>query len=177
MPAPARIVLRVILEPAGIDEDGNPVAPEVAAARVVELLGETRTVDAGAGKREPLGAVVDVNVELEGLRGQPVLLSWSIWQQGGETRLFENWLGTTAVYQLEDTSDHDTASFDLWVPTPREPGSYYSGLRSLRTVSASLVGAASRSTKACLPHSRTVSVTVLEPLPISASGPRRWQRV
>jgi hypothetical protein len=124
MPAPGRTLAWIILVPAGIGEDGNPVAPEVAAERVVELLGETRTVDAGAGKLEPLGAVVDVNVELEGLRGRPVLLTWSIWQQGGETRLFGNWLGTTAAYQLEATSDHDTAGFDLWVPSPREPGSY-----------------------------------------------------
>jgi FHA domain len=123
LPGPFTAFQRM-LKAASVDPDGNPVSVEVAAERVVKLLGETRTEKAAGGKLEPLGAVVDVNVELEGLRGRPVLLTWSIWQQGGETRLFGKWLETTAAYRLEATSNHDTAGFNIWVPMPKEPGPY-----------------------------------------------------
>jgi FHA domain len=122
-PRPVVAFLKIV-EAASVDPEGKPVSVEVAVERVVKLLGETRTAKAAGGKLEPLGAVVDVNVELEGLRGRPVLLTWSIWQQGGETRLFGKWLETTAAYRLEATSNHDTAGFNIWVPMPKEPGPY-----------------------------------------------------
>lgn len=105
------------------DENGDPVPADVAAERVVKLLHETRTQPLD-GKLDPLGVLLTINVELEGLRSQPVLLTWRIFQAGGNTPLFGNWLGTTPAYRLDASTDHDTASFDLWVPLPRERGQY-----------------------------------------------------
>jgi hypothetical protein len=105
------------------DENGDPVSADVAAERVVKLLHKTRTQPLG-GKLDPLGVLLTINVELEGLRNQPVLLTWRMFQAGGNTPLFGNWLGTTPAYRLDASTDHDTASFDLWVPLPRERGQY-----------------------------------------------------
>lgn len=105
------------------DENGDPVSADVAAERVVKLLHKTRTQPLD-GKLDPLGVLLTINVELEGLRNQPVLLTWRMFQAGGNTPLFGNWLGTTPAYRLDASTDHDTASFDLWVPLPRERGAY-----------------------------------------------------
>jgi hypothetical protein len=68
--------------------------------------------------------VVTADLELAGLRGRPVLLSWSMWQKGGKVRLFGDWLNSNLAYRLEATSDRDTTSLDLWIPLPKSPGPY-----------------------------------------------------
>jgi hypothetical protein len=118
-----------------LDPKGNPVAPAVAAERVLELLRDARNSRAeppegeqptGEESRgEPLGVVITADLELAGLRGKPVLLSWSMWQQGGKKRLYGNWLNRNLAYRLEATTDRDTTSLDLWVPLPRSPGPYF----------------------------------------------------
>jgi hypothetical protein len=105
------------------DENGDPVPADIAAERVVKLLHETRTQPLD-GKLDPLGVLLTINVELEGLRNRPVVLTWRMFQAGGNTPLFGNWLGTTPAYRLDASTEHDTASFDLWVPLPRERGAY-----------------------------------------------------
>lgn len=104
-----------------LDLEGNPVAPGVAAERVIKVLKDARTTR----RKEPLGVVVSVDVELAGLRGKPVFLSWSMWQQSGDTRLYGKWLNRNLAYRLEATTDRDTTTFDLWVPLPKPPGPYF----------------------------------------------------
>jgi hypothetical protein len=113
-----------------LDPKGNPVAPAVAAQRVVELLRDARSTgrEPQGGeepRREPLGVVISADLELAGLRGKPVLLSWSMWQQDGRKRLYGNWLNRNLAYRLEATTDRDTTSLDLWVPLPKSPGPYF----------------------------------------------------
>jgi hypothetical protein len=117
-------VIQKLVVSASLDPDGKPVKPAVAAERVVKVLKQTRTVRSGH-KREPVGAVVTVNVDLSGLRGEPLLLSWSIWQQGGGKRLLGRWLDDNLAYRLKPTSQHDTGSVDLWVPLPKAKGHYF----------------------------------------------------
>lgn len=128
-PPPLPRTVAAMLTAAATDENGEPLPPDVAAERVIELLGETRTVETGEGKQNPLGVLVDVNVELEGLRGRPVLLTWSIFPHDGGPPLFGSWLQTVAAYRLEAGSNRDTASFDLWLPLPKDPGPYVAGLQ------------------------------------------------
>lgn len=113
-----------IIRAAVTDADGDPVLPQVAARRVTEFLGDTRIVRTPAGRKVPQGAVVDVNVVLEGLRDNTVQVSWSIWNRGGEHRLYGNWLRQITAFQLTASTDHDTAAFQLWVPLPKRPGAY-----------------------------------------------------
>jgi hypothetical protein len=117
------------------DTNGDPVPPEVAAERVVQLLKDARSTEGGQPEGgqpeggqpegEPLGVVISADLELAGLRGKPVLLSWSMWQQGGKKRLYGNWLNRNLAYRLEATTDRDTTTLDLWVPLPKSPGPYF----------------------------------------------------
>jgi len=104
-----------------VGESGERVSEEVAIQRVLKVL---KTARHKAGSKEPIGATVVADVDLEGLRGKTVTLSWSMWQSGGKTRLHGNWLNSNLVYELTPTTDHDTASVDMWVPLPPAAGSY-----------------------------------------------------
>ena len=88
-------------------------------------------------KRQPLGELIGVNLELAGLQGQPVYLSWSIFQQRGTGHLSEKWLGNFVAYRLEATTNDDTGTLEMWVPLPRHRGPYFIQL-TLSTGSASL---------------------------------------
>lgn len=113
--------------------DGEPVDPAVAAERVLQVLRDARTTaapdpdaaDNDVADPEPLGVVVNADIELVGLRGKPVALSWSMWQTGGDVRLHGDWLNSNLAYRLEAVTDSDTVSIDLWVPLPRPPGPYF----------------------------------------------------
>jgi hypothetical protein len=108
-----------------LDRRGNLVDTDVAVERVARLFNETRTSRSTSGRIDPLGVVVTVDFELVGLRGRPIELSWSMWQTGGNARLYGEWLNTNLAYRVEPTSDRDTASLDIWIPLPKAPGSYY----------------------------------------------------
>src|SRR5262245_15719240 len=88
-------------------------------------------------KRQPLGELIGVNLELAGLQGQPVYLSWSIFQQSGTSHLSEKWLGNFVAYRLEATTNDDTGTLEMWVPLPKHRGPYFIRL-TLSTGSASL---------------------------------------
>ena len=96
----------------------------------------------GAGvsvKRQPVGELFNVNLELAGLKGQPVSLSWQIFQKAGRSHLSGEWLGNFAAYSLEATTNDDTGSLVVWVPMPRQPGPYFIRL-SLTSGDESLAG-------------------------------------
>ncbi len=132
-----------------------PVSAVAAASSIIGILGQTRTVNAppsgpsgapsgpsGApnAQKDPLGELVNVNLELVGLRGQPVLLSWSIFQGGSHTNLFGKWLRDFAAYRLEATTNDDTATLEMWIPLPKLPGPYFIHL-SLTTDGVGLASA------------------------------------
>jgi hypothetical protein len=80
----------------------------------------------GSGSRwQPLGELVSVNLELAGLKGQPVVLSWSIYPENGSTSLPKQWLGDFVAYRLVATTDDDTGTLDMWIPLPRQRGPYF----------------------------------------------------
>lgn len=143
------------IAPMSVDTEGNPVAPAVAAERVVELLRDARSTggekpegekpegEKPGGEKpkgEPLGVVVSADLELAGLRGEPVLLSWSMWQQGGKKRLYGNWLNSNLAYRLKATTDRDTTTLDLWVPLPKSRGPYF--IRVSLTAAGSVLASA-----------------------------------
>ena len=94
---------------------------------------------APSNKRDPLGELVSVNMELAGLRGQPVFLLWSIFQEGGHTSLFGKWLNNFVAYRLEATTNDDTGTLEMWIPLPKLPGPFFIHL-SLTTDGANIAG-------------------------------------
>ncbi len=89
------------------------------------MLRHTRTVTSPHKAPEPVGELVSVNLELIGLKGQPVFLSWSIYQVGGKVNLYGDWLRNFVAYRLQATTDDDTGSVMMWVPLPKTPGPYF----------------------------------------------------
>ena len=102
---------------------GKPAA-RTTAERVRELKDMRTTRVHGSRKRQLVGVVVSANVEVSGLRGKEVLLSWSMWQTGGSERIYGAWLNERLAYRLKATTDDDTASLDFWIPLPRTKGPY-----------------------------------------------------
>jgi hypothetical protein len=72
-----------------------------------------------------LGELINVNLELAGLQGQPVILSWSIFQKDGQNHLPRSWLGNFAAYRLEGTTGDDTGTLEMWIPLPKQHGPYF----------------------------------------------------
>jgi hypothetical protein len=89
-------------------------------------------------ERQPLGELLSVDMELAGLQGQPMLLSWSIFQEGGQNQLSRNWLGNFAAYRLEATTNDDSGTLEMWIPLPRQPGPYFVRLTIATTGGVSL---------------------------------------
>jgi hypothetical protein len=141
---------------------GNPVPPAVASEDIIGILGQTQTVSAAASsqggspggqggtqgskggtqgsKRVPVGELVSVNLELVGLQGQPVLMSWSIFQEGSHTNLYGKWLSDFAAYRLEATTNDDTGTLEMWIPLPKLNGPFFIHL-SLTTDGVGLASA------------------------------------
>lgn len=124
-----------ILHVGATEQNGKNRSPSEAANVVANVLNDTQTVPApartgsqGAGhnaRRQPLGELVSVNMELAGLQGQPVFLSWSIFQESGHNRLFGKWLSNFVAYRLEATTENDTGTLEMWIPLPKPPGPYF----------------------------------------------------
>ncbi len=89
-------------------------------------------------ERQPLGELLSVDMELAGLQGQPMLLSWSIFQEGGQSHMSRNWLGNFAAYRLEATTSDDSGTLEMWIPLPRQPGPYFVRLTIATTGGVSL---------------------------------------
>jgi hypothetical protein len=90
--------------------------------------GQSSSGTGGSGistKRQPLGELISVNLELAGLQGQPVFLSWSIFQEGGQNHLSGSWLGNFVAYRLEGTTNDDTGTLEMWIPLPKQHGPYF----------------------------------------------------
>jgi hypothetical protein len=84
-----------------------------------------------------LGELVSVDLELAGLQGQPVLLSWSIFPKDGQSHLPGKWIGNFVAYRLDATTNDDTGTLEMWIPLPRQHGPYFIRL-TLTTGGASL---------------------------------------
>jgi hypothetical protein len=141
-----------IINTGALDPHGHVRSPVAAANIAAGVLGAAQTSSGGSGgqgggsggqsggsgsKREPLGELVSINLELTGLRNRPVFLSWSIFQKGGQNNLFGKWLSNFVAYRLEATTNDDTGTLEMWIPLPKVPGPYFIHL-SLTTGGASL---------------------------------------
>ena len=104
-----------------VNPDGTVASADTAARRVLKILRNARR-DPKTG--QPLGVIVNADVDLLGLRGQPLELSWSMWHVGAGAPLNSSWLNRNLAFRLKAGADHDRTSQNIWVPLPRRHGPY-----------------------------------------------------
>ena len=113
---------------AATNAEGDLVDEQLAAERVVTLLRQIRTTPVTTPEgvqKDPVGALVDVDLELSGLRDQTVSLSWQVRRTGKAEPLYGQWMRRVEAHRLTPSTEHDTASVtDMWVPLPKQPGRY-----------------------------------------------------
>lgn len=132
----------VYMEGHCINQFGQTLSPRKCARNNAALFGSGELVPVGSGgsgggssggsgggrsgtKWQPVGELVSVDLELAGLQGQRVLLSWSIFQKGGQGHLSGKWLGNFVAYSLQATTNDDTGTLAMWIPLPRQRGPYF----------------------------------------------------
>jgi hypothetical protein len=104
-------------------EDGKPVSDRVAARRVVKLLRDTRAerVD---GRRDPVGAQVEANITVTGLKGQLLSVTWSVYLEGTGKPLHRSWVREVIGAQFRPPGEDQSESVSMWVPLPRKKRDY-----------------------------------------------------
>ena len=123
---PAYATVEQVGWPVITDDQGRPLPPEVAAAKLAAKLNTGRSVpfQGKSAKLDPVGALVTVNMELEGLRHRSLLLFWRLFPANGAAPLPQGWWKTTVAYRITPGTDHDSASLDMWVPLPKAQEPY-----------------------------------------------------
>lgn len=121
---PEAAPMESLVETVSIDAHGDPVSKEVAARRLVRVLGHTRTVAQSDGRLDPLGVLVDANLHLQGLRDRTLDLRWSIYELGASGGLSVKWLREVEASHVIGHSDDYTVAVDFWVPMPKRRGDY-----------------------------------------------------
>ena len=97
------------------------------AKRLAEALSKVEARDT-AGKKDPLGWVVAVNLDVTGLKGVPLVLTWSL--DGLDVPV--SWAADNVAYRLTSTTAHDTGSVEIWVPNLKIAGDYNVNLKLAR---------------------------------------------
>jgi len=107
--------------------EGRRLPANAATERALGVLSHVRSRPVGnGGKRDSLGVVVRVNVDLTHGEGRTVGISWEIIDatDGEPQSLSKAWLREFAALELHADDDPDSAFFKLWVPLPKKPGDY-----------------------------------------------------
>jgi hypothetical protein len=124
---PPPVVLAHVMGGGLSDKDGEPLSPHEAAKRLAKALDKVEA-ERDRKHRDPLGWVVAVNLDISGLDGEPLLLTWSL--DGLDVPL--TWRSDTVAYRLMPTTDHDGGSVEIWVPDLKRPGAYLVNLELAR---------------------------------------------
>ncbi len=107
------------------DPKGEVVPAEKAAKAIVEKLKVTRSEPEANGHRVPVGVVVTARIRIQNAVGVPVRIVWKLEDAGGRTeRLSREWMAGAPALLLRAQSSDDRGVFSLWVPVPRERGTY-----------------------------------------------------
>jgi hypothetical protein len=140
-PLPPNAPTLVFFSSQALNAAGDPVAPEVAARRIVKVLSHVRSVPAsgsGSGNsggkgggghekaREPVGVVAKVNLDLEHAVGETVRIYWELRdaRSGVVQRLTRDWLRDYPAYEVVGEQDPDRGVISVWIPVPEKPGDY-----------------------------------------------------
>jgi hypothetical protein len=113
-----------ILSAVAVDKEGKAVPPEVAARRLVGILGKTRMHQTKRGKLDPLGVVVTANLRLEGFRDERLDVSWRITGRAKGRAPYSRWFTEVPAARVTPSRFSDGGTVEFWVPMPKRPGEY-----------------------------------------------------
>jgi hypothetical protein len=77
-----------------------------------------------SGQLDLLGVRATVNMELEGLRGESLVLYWRFSRTWGATPLSAMWAQVTPAFLLKPGTQLDSASVDIWISLPDQVGPF-----------------------------------------------------
>lgn len=103
---------------------GEPVPPEQVATILAAAFAEVESIEDPTGL-DPLGWTVAVRLNLEGVSGEPLLLTWSL--DGVDVP--ENWKAEKLAYRVVASTPHDAGTVELWIPDLSVPGTYNVNVR------------------------------------------------
>lgn len=98
-------------------KNADDIAPNPAS--LAEALGQVEAREVHDSV-DPLGYTVAVDFTVDGLAGEPLLLTWSL----HGTQVSAHWHATRLGVRLEPAIDEHSGSADIWVPDLRSPGDY-----------------------------------------------------
>jgi hypothetical protein len=107
-----------------VGADGNLLPADQVAMRLAEALWEVES-EGKDGKKDPLGWVVAVNLEVVGLEDVPLLLTWGL--DGLDVPV--SWAADSVAYRVTATTAHDAGSVEVWVPDLEKAGTYNVNLK------------------------------------------------
>jgi hypothetical protein len=108
----------------GTRPHGEKLTVGEVASRLATALREVKYVQK-EGKKDPLGWVVAVDLDVSGLKGVPLLLTWSL----DGLNVPDSWSADRIAYRLTATTAHDNGSIEVWVPDLKKRGSYNVNLK------------------------------------------------
>jgi FHA domain len=114
--------------------DVNGLDAAELANLIAEALSEVESI-AKDGKKDPMGWVVAMNLEVRGLERVPLLLTWSL--DGIDVPV--SWAANRIAHRLIPTTDHDSGSPQVWVPDLERSGTYRVNVTLAREIDGSVL--------------------------------------
>ncbi|MGO4588640.1 hypothetical protein [Paenarthrobacter sp. 2TAF44] len=115
----ALIILPALLPPVTVNQNGELLPADQAAAELVKAMEEVIIIDSTQGK-DPRGWTIAVRVDLVGLARVPMLLTWSL----DGVDVSDSWKADNLAYRIQATTEHDAGVAEIWVPDLKKAGAY-----------------------------------------------------
>jgi len=109
------------------NEEGEDIPAEEVAERIVDALDDVETTPNGETV-DPLGWTVAVNLRIEGMAGEPLLLTWQL--DGAEVP--DNWAAPNLAYRVQASTPLDVGVAEIWVPDLEASGGYVVNVKLTR---------------------------------------------
>lgn len=109
------------------NEEGEDIPAAQVAERIVDALDDVETTPNGETV-DPLGWTVAVDLRIEGMAGEPLLLTWQL--DGAEVPA--NWAAENLAYRVKASTPLDVGVAEIWVPDLAASGGYVVNVKLTR---------------------------------------------
>jgi hypothetical protein len=134
-----------------VGQSGNPVPAQEAAQRLEMRLQQVRAQPHGQGpsapgdpspqrRRDLVGMSARISMDIEGLSGESLSLFWRLSQTSDAAALTGTWEKPTLACRLRPRTQTDSATVNVWIPLPQDPGPFVLDLLVTRDGDGAVVG-------------------------------------